>query len=589
MRCTVDVVSRRGADAGFSLVEVLVAQMVILLVLTTGVAFYVRTLTTVTLARQRQQAAQLATQGMEQLRALPYATLTAGLASGDLIGDANLVAIGGRRSLVLPAAGISEPVVASGNGQTPPPLNPHVVAVPLAGGPYTVSTYITQVDGALTFTLTVVVQWAAPGGGAPRTILQRSQAFSPTGCLSTATHPFAGPCQSILGAEAGVTPLSLSVSDVDDPDTPVQGFDGTGMELTLPGLSTALAVEQSVAATARVRTSGGEAPGVPEGTSGDLTALASASTDPGRSLPPSDAATTPAQTSAPARLSGAAGTLTATPGTADSGSVAAAAAAPPGWSCPDPAGGTLPAGQPCASGSVRQQGLDAVMSADLSGTATSRTLPAFELARIGPPAAPSSAVAARVTRGTPSACPLTTGDGCVVASAARSLGAISLGGLPIPSSGDTTPAGFAAAVTVTGVSDSARAEAGTGERPPVAVRTAGTLAYWDGTRMTSVSLTGAAVPASVDPPAVTATYRGTAGDIVITVDPLVTVGGPAAISTGTTPCTPSQCRREASPSDVTVSLLYSVTVGGRSLTRFVVTADLGAPTAKASFRGAPSA
>src|SRR5919204_5702606 len=71
----------RGEESGFTLVELMVAIGVILVSLialayTAGLAF-----TDEALARQRQSATGLASQAVEQARALPFDTLAKGLSS----------------------------------------------------------------------------------------------------------------------------------------------------------------------------------------------------------------------------------------------------------------------------------------------------------------------------------------------------------------------------------------------------------------------------------------------------------------------------------------------------------------------------
>jgi len=579
--------SQPGAE-GFTLIEMVVTLTIIVMVMTSMIALYLRSLHSISLARQRQQASALAARSLEELRALPYAVVTAGLRAADLAGDANIVQVSGVYRLRLTANGIDEPLLVAGTTTTPAPLNPHVATQTVDGVTYTVSSYVTRTSSTAPFTLTSVVSWSSNVSSGTRKIAQRSTAYSPSGCLSTATHPFAGPCQSSFTGEAGTTAASISVLNDADSTQPVAGFTGTSAELELPLMSSSLAVEQTSSATTRVATT--EAGAVTGGTrtaSGDRPATAATSSDPGGGAPVTATATTPAQTSTPVSISGTAGTLTATPSSADSGSAASAASS--STSCPDPGGTALPTGRPCTSGNVRSTGTDSVLSANLSGTNAVRTLGAFDLARVAAAPSDTRAVATRIVTAGSVGCPTTSGDGCAYASASRALGTVTLGGLPTAQAGDTWPAGYTSAVRVSGLTESARAEAGTGERTPAYTRSAGTLSYWNGSGMTSVDLATLATPATIDPPAVSATYVGTGGNVVVTADASITVGSATTTSSGSLPCTSGLCTRTAKGSAFNVTILYVVTTGGVQTTRFVVTATLGTVSAEATYGGAPSA
>jgi prepilin-type N-terminal cleavage/methylation domain-containing protein len=579
----------RGHDCdGFTLVEVLVTMLIVLLVMTSVIAVMVRMRATLSMARQRQQATALASASLEQLRALPLATLAAGLAPSDLAGDANIVSAAGVTRFVLPGSGIDEPLVAQGDAQTPAPLRPHLVSRPVDGVTYVVGTYVSQLTTTSPYLLTSVVQWSSNASATGRTLVQRSTAFSPTGCLSTATHPFAGPCQPLFSGEAGQAAASIAVVNDVDPAQPISGFDGRSMELDLPALSTSLALEQTGTATSRATTTGAAADvGSSHTTSGGQSAAVTTSTDPSGAATPTGSAATPAQTSSTMSLTGSAGTLSATPSSTDAGSASAAAAQ--SVTCPDASGAPLAPAQACASGTARSSGADAVLTTNLSGTSTVRALGSFDIARLAPAPADARAVAARVTSNGGPACPTTAGDGCAYAATSRSLGTVMLGGLPPAQASDDRPASFTSAVAVTGLTETARAEAGAGERAPSYARAGGTLSYWNGTATTSLSLAGVTTPSTIDPPATTATYRGTGGDVTITVDPLIVIGSATSDTSGSMPCASEQCSRNVTGSTISISLTYLVVTAGTVTTRFAVTANLGSVLAKATYRSAPNA
>lgn len=71
--------SRLGSsDEGFSLVEVVVALMLTVVVMTVTAGFFVRSLTATRLMQQRQSAVAVAAQAMERVRAEPVSALSGG-------------------------------------------------------------------------------------------------------------------------------------------------------------------------------------------------------------------------------------------------------------------------------------------------------------------------------------------------------------------------------------------------------------------------------------------------------------------------------------------------------------------------------
>jgi hypothetical protein len=360
------------------------------------------------------------------------------------------------------------------------------------------------------------------------------------------------------------------------------------MELDLPALSTSLALEQTGTATSRATTTGAAADvGSSHTTSGGQSAAVTTSTDPSGAATPTGSAATPAQTSSTMSLTGSAGTLSATPSSTDAGTASAAAAQ--SVTCLDASGAPLAPGQACASGTARSSGTDAVLTTNLSGTSTVRALGSFDIARLAPAPADARAVATRVSSSGGAACPTTGGDGCAYAATSRGLGSVTLGALPPAQASDDRPAGFTSAVAVTGLTETARAEAGAGERAPSYARTGGTLSYWNGTATTSLPLAGVTGPSTIDPPATTATYRGTGGDVTITLDPLIVIGSATSGTSGSMPCASEQCSRNITGSTISVTLTYLVVTAGTVTTRFAITANLVSVLAKATYRSAPNA
>src|SRR5262249_32883220 len=144
-------------------------------------------------------AAGLAGQAIEEVRALPFDTVTKGLSANDsTIGtDSNITTCGGGKCYggeVIPTSGYV-------TGTTITPLVPHLRTISVGQTTFTVYvTYYNNVTDQTTYRLTSVASWAASGArnGARHLVKLSTVLYSPNGCLSTATHPFAAPCQPFL-------------------------------------------------------------------------------------------------------------------------------------------------------------------------------------------------------------------------------------------------------------------------------------------------------------------------------------------------------------------------------------------------------
>jgi type II secretory pathway pseudopilin PulG len=179
---------RPERDAGFSLIEPIVAALIVTVVVLAVVNLLVHAAETVSASRQRQAAAALATQALEQLRGLPYDTVASGLRNDDLAGDPDISVASGVPRLVLSGAdtggtGVDEPLVVNYGTTTPAPLYPHraVVANSTFRRNPTLSVFVTlDPSTSGVYDLTAVVRWT-PADGRSRTFVQRSKLFSPLG------------------------------------------------------------------------------------------------------------------------------------------------------------------------------------------------------------------------------------------------------------------------------------------------------------------------------------------------------------------------------------------------------------------------
>jgi len=183
---------RATAQDGFTLVEVVIALVLVMVVALAWATVVVQADKGLSLAHQRQWASSAATRGLEELRALPYQTVVAGLLSGDIGGDPYLVPAGTGHHLNLPSAvtgaptAIDEVLQESGTQTTAAPLYPHISTPPGTPpssfpSPPSLSLYVTQDPSqASVYLLTSLVRWRSPDG-TQRMVIQRTRLFSPPG------------------------------------------------------------------------------------------------------------------------------------------------------------------------------------------------------------------------------------------------------------------------------------------------------------------------------------------------------------------------------------------------------------------------
>gem|GEM_PF-1201091 len=605
-------VSRRRTarpDEGFTMVEVLVAMVIVAVVMASMIGVLLSALTTVVQARQRQTATGLATQALEQLRALPYNDITLDNGSSP---DPGLLHLSGsgpydfEPTTVLP--GVDERLVVnvySGRWED----------VPVDEVTYRVSTYVTRpaiaAGAPQTFNLTTLVTWTSAAYPGARTAAQRSTTYSPAGCLSTAQSPFAAPCQAHFTGTAGTILGGVSVTDAVDSTAPVTGFgSGASLELNLADMSSTVLVEQTASATASAQTSSAAGPT----TSGGASTSVAVDSDPSSATGQSGDATIAGHTSGAQQLTGIAGTLKLRPSTGDSGGAAAAIAAPASI-CTGIAGALAtgsPELRPCSAARVQP-----------AGTASSLTweppaafgfggvdVPMVQIANSG---TQWRSVTAQLTSSNFGACTSGSGPGalgCSHAAATRSLGTVLVGATGADAS--AVPAGWDPAHalwSVTGLTETARAEDGTGAQLPLYQRT-GTVRVWNGTGYTPYDLS-AGTPASVLIAPVSLTYTGSAGTSYyvtfegsVDIQPWETVRTPATrTGDAIADCKVDTCITRVSGGGAVVgSVTVTITTVPYPLPpyplpadppgmvgRFTIGTNLGGLLAQATYRAAPNA
>lgn len=288
---------RRG-EAGFTLVEVIIAMVITAMVMAALGYAVVSSLFTIQQARQRQTATALATQQLERLRALPYDLVTQPDPTAPTVAVDYTTTSGSVTSFAPPTrllpGGINEQLVVNTvSGKTITQTSGNVT--------YAIETYVTKAAvtayGSQPFNLTAIVKWTSTVSRGQRETVERSTTYSSAGCLSTANSPFAAPCQAYYTVRAGEALSGITVGSVAGPNQPILGMDAQQLQLDLSHTSSNLLVEQTASGTSAAVTSGAVVTGASTSTSGDQSAGAAVDSDPSSVPNQSASMNTPAQTS----------------------------------------------------------------------------------------------------------------------------------------------------------------------------------------------------------------------------------------------------------------------------------------------------
>ncbi|MEP6696023.1 MAG: type II secretion system protein [Pseudonocardiales bacterium] len=559
---------RRTDDGGFTLVELLVTMVIIGTVLIGLIGVQVSAMRTVAVSKQRQQAVALANQAIEELRALPYLTVSGGLLSTDLAGDPNISA--GRLRPTYTSA-IDETLVTS-NTQSKAPLYPHVqpsASTKVGNTQYDARLYVSLVAADMTqgYWLTSIVSWTSSATSSrPKTVAVRSRLFSPSGCLSTATHPFSGPCQAFLYGNAGRTPAGVSLQAVDAAAPQLfNGIDLVSANISMPSLSAVVQLEQALSAQGKATTSGVQVItlGAPQAIGG-RSAASSADTDPSTGAASGTSSDSVAQPGTSQLNFGSGSILNLGLGATDTATSVSTTAAASADNCREAVSGTaLATYNVCTSSSVAPGGS---LSATYSGQ---------PLATIGP-GAPSRASAARFTAPGATRCTAAAGVGCTSAATQQNVGTVTVGsGLP-------AQLGFTNMVSLTGYSATAVAESGIGAAGPVVTRS-GQLTYRGIGQQPSVVTLSPTTSLSAPLGAAVAV----SGQLTVGMSGDVRVLPATATSTGAAPCA-TACSVSVTVPSVSVSVTFDISLSGVRVAYFTLRLDLGSALAKTTYKAAPS-
>lgn len=221
--------SGHSPDAGFSMVEVVIAigiigaaMMTVLMASSTGTIFQ-------GMARQRQTGVAVANQVMEKLRALPLSDLKQGIDDSAFVGsggvslDPNIIKCkqGIYRLFSCSSTadvGSAESIVhsscLSGCVMAAAPLGAGNVGTFVSNGvTYTWHAYLTRRSPVLPDRFVVVVDWTFRGR--PGSVRLQSLSWAAVGCLGTQTHYVSAPCGGGSGGDSSNQLMTVRVTWTD--------------------------------------------------------------------------------------------------------------------------------------------------------------------------------------------------------------------------------------------------------------------------------------------------------------------------------------------------------------------------------------
>ena len=231
--------SRLSGEGGFTLIETIAAIGILFVALIALAYTSLAGFREIAIARQRQTGSQIANLVLERVRGLPYATVSQGLSSSDLVGDPNIVTCTGGIAYfrVCPNVDPNAEQMVHTDGLAPTdPLVPHtgVVGPPAYTLTYAWWVYVMRavnVPTAGAYRVMAIVSWASPErAGAPMIIEAQTLAFQPSGSTDPDTQPNPGTNDFFYGA-GNLSPGTVTA-------TPNDGvIDGTGVSGLTPWTS----------------------------------------------------------------------------------------------------------------------------------------------------------------------------------------------------------------------------------------------------------------------------------------------------------------------------------------------------------------
>jgi prepilin-type N-terminal cleavage/methylation domain-containing protein len=625
-------VARKHGDAGFSMVELVVAMMILSVILVLLAMVQISSLVTVTEARKLQQATAFANEAVEQMHSIPWNTLSKGMYSGFLAASGGDPLVSGGNLIV---DGINEPLQiadASSDQNLAMPAQPlfdqfgsHVQTrtdPSLTGVEFTIKAYVTDASGGKSDAavgIVVVVEWENRHGGISRTTM-RSEAYrgSITSCGNADTQPFLAACQSYFEATSSSGYILAEISAINVDPNPANiiaiplMYPSTASEYSL-GLRTAgasasissqqvnyadglvqfggNAVDDNNPATAVIQT--GFVPYT-------LRATDDATNQSGWEINPADVTVTQSSTAEDETYVNQTGTSPilylqarsdyARPATIDA-------------SMTDSCLSGIPSGQPCAKVIISNNTDLSTGSGYLWMTMNDADNTIFRLSRRLNESASGSttgnvdeAWAARFVSASGSSavgCTTLTGPGCVSAGATRTMADLSIGDVstgPVQSWNGDADRGMVILEGRPGVcnyySEGVMAQRGENQKTtaPTATR-CGQLEYWGPTGYVTIP-----IDASTSASIATEPVVWTDGDTTVTATTQVEIvpaylNNPAPADPN---CQNEACAVNVSAGTIVIASTYDIAWPGHEFTLIVSTVVIS-PSAEASYTGAPNA
>jgi hypothetical protein len=258
-----EVIKRlRTEDRGFGLVETVMAMGILFMALMVLAYAALVGFKDAGVARQRQAADGIVNKLMEQVRALPYATVSKGLADSDLSSDSNIVGCG-TKYYYKTCSG--EEIVHTNGLPTTTPLVPHKGTYGASQGypvTYSWATYVTKASNAPTaggYRVRVVVTWNGAERATSASVTTDSIVFQPKSTIDSDTH-VVGATGAFFFSSGTITRGTINVTPVTSSGNP------TGIELlpswnsatlSLENLDSNLQSEQLTSISANVNNAGG--------------------------------------------------------------------------------------------------------------------------------------------------------------------------------------------------------------------------------------------------------------------------------------------------------------------------------------------
>lgn len=599
--------SRSQGDSGFALLEVAIA-LVILLVILTGLAVDLAVqLGSVSASRDEGAALSLLAKALGEVDAMPFTDVAKGLKATDsTTGTSHIVKVSATTwkftDSTASGKGSGEKMPHSGTLTSLAPLIPHSKTTRVDTETYTVAaypTYYLTTSTTKAYRVTVVISWTLPNTAVPTHLVGQTIVFSSGSyCNGGTTNPFAAPCEPNFDAYATAGGGYVTLSPASTSTKAVAGLTVSALRLALPGAHAEEELVQSshIESTSR---SGGYLVLKSGSTTVGLTSITAATTtDP---TAPVHVAQKKTLTSATEKVtittSGTQNSITANTTSGDTGRSVATPKAATGNTCVNTAGTAIINSLPCGSAYAYQSKALSLSTKLYAGSTALGTVPIVSVAAQASATKEDKAFTGRFAGTGANTCTSGQTTGCVEAQAKMSLGTVTISGLPSKVLTDAKePTGWQGTtahnylIKLTGFAANATSwskSVATHYSHTSSITTSPKVSYYTATShgyKNTIAL--ATLPTTF---AVTATDTTIAGGAV-TVQITASLS-PAGASTNPSSTTTSHCVAACksygrAPSAISGTLTYVVKQGATVIANFKITLTLGTATSSTSYQEA---